>query len=57
MRIALFSDVYKPVVNGVVNHISLLKRYFEQWGEQVWLFVPGQSGDESDVVHLPIVRY
>jgi len=56
MRIALFSDVYKPVVNGVVNHIALLKRYFEQWGEQVWLFVPGQPDsvdDEMNVVRLP----
>ena len=55
MRIALFSDVYKPVVNGVVNHISLLKRYFEQWGEQVWLFVPGQPDmvdDEMNVIRL-----
>ncbi|MFZ1756247.1 MAG: glycosyltransferase [Caldilineaceae bacterium] len=56
MRIALFSDVYKPVVNGVVNHVALLKRYFEQWGEQVWLFVPGQSNvteNEANVVRLP----
>lgn len=56
MRIALFSDVYKPVVNGVVNHVSLLKRYFEQWGEQVWLFVPGQpdsQDDEPNVVRIP----
>jgi len=56
MRIVLFSDVYKPVVNGVVNHVSLLKRYFERWGEQVWLFVPGQPDivdDEPNVVRLP----
>jgi len=56
MRIVLFSDVYKPVVNGVVNHISLLKRYFESWGEQVWLFVPGQPtvvDNEPNVVRLP----
>ncbi|RME60041.1 MAG: glycosyltransferase family 4 protein, partial [Caldilineae bacterium] len=56
MRIALFSDVYKPVINGVVNHVSLLKKYFEQWGEQVWLFVPGQNPteeDEPNVIRLP----
>ncbi|MCL4832887.1 MAG: glycosyltransferase [Caldilineaceae bacterium] len=56
MRIALFSDVYKPVINGVVNHVSLLKRYFERWGEQVWLFVPGQPesvDDEANVIRLP----
>ncbi|MEZ4633489.1 MAG: hypothetical protein R2856_00645 [Caldilineaceae bacterium] len=37
MRIALFSDVYKPVINGVVNHVSLLKNT-SRTGEQVWLF-------------------
>lgn len=56
MRIVLFSDVYKPVVNGVVNHVHLLKHYFESWGEQVWLFVPGQPtvvDNEPNVVRLP----
>ncbi len=56
MRIALISDVYKPVINGVVNHVSLLKRYFEQWGEQVWLFVPGSQDapvDEPNVIRIP----
>ncbi len=57
MRIALISDVYRPVVNGVVNHVALLKRYLEQWGEQVWLFVPGAPGghgqDEPNVIRFP----
>jgi glycosyltransferase involved in cell wall biosynthesis len=56
MRIALFSDVYKPVINGVVNHVALLKHYLEMWGEQVWLFVPGhgeQMGDEPNIVRIP----
>lgn len=56
MRIALFSDVYKPVINGVVNHVSLLKQYFEELGEQVWLFVPGSRhtiDDEPNVIRLP----
>jgi glycosyltransferase involved in cell wall biosynthesis len=56
MRIALFSDVYKPVLNGVVNHVALLKKYFEQLGEQVWLFVPGtpaMDDDEKNVIRIP----
>lgn len=56
MRIALFSDVYKPVVNGVVNHVSLLKKHFEDLGEQVWLFVPGSRrtvDDEPNVIRIP----
>lgn len=56
MRIALFSDVYKPVINGVVNHVGLLKKYFEELGEQVWLFVPGSRhtiDDEPNVIRIP----
>jgi glycosyltransferase involved in cell wall biosynthesis len=56
MRIALFSDVYKPVTNGVVHHVQLLKHYLEQLGEQIWLFVPGGDEDaekEANVIHLP----
>ena len=55
MRIALLSDVYKPVVNGVVHHVDLLKQYLEGWGEQVWLFVPGhpEEGDAPNIVRIP----
>lgn len=56
MRIALFSDVYKPVINGVVNHVNLLKKYFEELGEQVWLFVPGDprvADEEANVIRIP----
>ena len=55
MRIALLSDVYKPIINGVVNHVALLKQHLETWGEQVWLFVPGSSSapDEPNVVRIP----
>jgi 1,2-diacylglycerol 3-alpha-glucosyltransferase len=55
MRIALMSDVYKPVINGVVTHVSLLKQHLENWGEQVWLFVPGQSEptNEPNVIRIP----
>jgi 1,2-diacylglycerol 3-alpha-glucosyltransferase len=56
MRIALFSDLYKPQLNGVVHHVSLLKQYLERWGEDVYLFVPGtrkQADDEQNVVRIP----
>ncbi len=56
MRIALFTDVYTPVINGVVNHVALLKRCFQELGEQVWLFVPGNSRiveDEANVIRIP----
>lgn len=55
MRIALMTDVYKPVINGVVHHVSLLKRHLERLGEQVWLFVPGHSepSDEANIIRIP----
>lgn len=56
MRIAIFSDVYRPHINGVVNHVALLKEHFERWGERVFLFVPGQQeepSDEANVIRLP----
>lgn len=46
MRIAIFTDIYKPQVNGVVNHVELLQQHLEQWGHQVSLFVPGLPGDK-----------
>jgi glycosyltransferase involved in cell wall biosynthesis len=58
MRIALFSDIYKPYINGVVNHVGLLKEHFDRWGEQVYLFVPEQDKeieDESNVIRLPSI--
>lgn len=58
MRIALFSDVYKPHINGVVNHVGLLKDHFDRWAEQVYLFVPEQDKetvDESNVIRLPSI--
>ena len=56
MRVALFTDVYRPVANGVVNHVALLKSYLETWGEQVWLFVPSGSDytiNEPNVMRIP----
>ena len=58
MRIALFSDIYKPHINGVVNHVRLLKEHFDSWGEQVYLFVPEQDkahDEESNVIRLPSI--
>jgi 1,2-diacylglycerol 3-alpha-glucosyltransferase len=59
MRIVLMSDAYRPVINGVVNHIVLLKDWLQRWGEDVWLLAPGRAHpqDEANVVRyagLPI---
>lgn len=56
LRIALFSDIYKPSVNGVVNHVALLRRYLLDWGHTVYLFVPGSGEhpeDASNIIRIP----
>lgn len=56
MRIALLSDVYKPLINGVVHHVSLLKKHLTSLGQEVWLIVPGSKDADDDAkrtVHIP----
>jgi glycosyltransferase involved in cell wall biosynthesis len=52
MRIVLMSDVYRPVINGVVNHVALLKKWLANLGQQVCLLAPGapHPDDEADVI-------
>ncbi len=52
MRIVLMSDAYHPVINGVINHVSLLKKWLTRLGEEVWLLTPGapHPDDEADVI-------
>ena len=37
MRIGIFSDTYPPFVNGVSTSISVLKKYLEKLGHQVYV--------------------
>ena len=37
MRIGIFSDTYPPFVNGVSTSISVLKKYLEKQGHQVYV--------------------
>jgi glycosyltransferase involved in cell wall biosynthesis len=49
MRVALFADCYRPVINGVVTSIESLYRGLAAAGNEVLLFVPSQPGyRESD---------
>lgn len=54
MRIALLTDIFTPHVNGVVNHVSLLKEELEAMGHTVWVVAPGTS-PEPDGDH--VLRY
>jgi len=56
LRIGQFTDVYKPVINGVVHYVSLHKRTLESWGHQVYVFTIGNEDyqdDEPNVVRSP----
>ncbi len=55
MRIALFSECYRPVTNGVVTSIQTLRDILRSWGHTVYVFAPGseQPDDDRDVFRLP----
>lgn len=55
MRIALFSECYLPVTNGVVTSIVTLRETLRAWGHTVYVFAPGapQPEDDADVFRLP----
>jgi len=40
MRIAFFTNCYKPLVNGVVTSISSLTEAYERKGHEVYIFAP-----------------
>ena len=40
MRIAFFTNCYKPLVNGVITSISSLKEAYERKGHEVYVFAP-----------------
>jgi glycosyltransferase involved in cell wall biosynthesis len=53
MHVGMLTDVYKPVVNGITNAISLCKREMEAAGHQVTVFTFGPQEDtdhESGVI-------
>ena len=55
MRIAIFSECYTPVTNGVVTSIVTLRETMRSWGHRVYVFAPGapQPDDDADVFRLP----
>lgn len=52
MRIGIFTDTYKPQINGVVTSIVTLKEELERLGHEVFIFtaaVPGYKNKEKGV--------
>ena len=52
MRIGQLTEIYKPVINGVTNFISLHKRTLESWDHKVFVFTLGFEDYEDDELHV-----
>lgn len=58
MHIAVFSNCYLPLVNGVVGAVSLLRKGFVEQGHQVSIFTPGFDDyvdEERGIYRYPAV--
>jgi len=59
MKIGFFTNVYKPVINGVVNSISSFKKGLEELGHEVYVFAPtcpGYKDDEKNIFRIESLK-
>jgi hypothetical protein len=55
MRIAYFTDTYRPEINGVTNTLRYLTDYLDGQGIEYRVFAPGYGDDaagEEDVIRF-----
>ncbi len=60
MNIAVFTDTYKPEINGVITSIEIFRRQLESKGHTVYLFCPSYFGRETvaeNVYRFPSTPY
>jgi len=57
MKIGIFTDIYKPTINGITISIDTFKESLEQKGHQVYIFAPtAQNAQiETNVFRLPAI--
>jgi len=58
MKIGFFTNVYKPVINGVVSSICSFKKGLEELGHEIYVFVPtspGYKDGERNIVRIDSV--
>lgn len=58
MRIGIFSNAYKPIINGVVNCIDLIRQGLLKRGHEVFVFAPrfpGFKDQEPGIFRFPSV--
>jgi 1,2-diacylglycerol 3-alpha-glucosyltransferase len=66
MRIGLFTDTYRPSINGIVFVVESLKKHLESQGHEVYIFCPGSSirpgrhaeefDEDEHVIRFPSVK-
>ncbi len=53
MRIAIFTESFKPTINGAVVVIEKLKKYLTEMGHEAFVFTSGKVDKESRVYSCP----
>lgn len=66
MRIGLFTDTYRPSINGIVFVVEMLKKRLEEQGHEVYIFCPAKSirrnrdlefdPNEDHIVRFPSIK-
>lgn len=66
MRIGLFTDTYRPSINGIVFVVESLKKHLEAQGHEVFIFCPARSirpsrhaaefDEDNHVIRFPSVK-
>lgn len=66
MRIGLFTDTYRPSINGIVFVVEMLKKRLEEQGHEVYVFCPAKSirrshdlefsAEEDHIVRFPSIK-
>jgi len=52
MRIGLFTDTYRPSINGIVFVVETLKKHLEEQGHEVFIFCPAKTVRPSKYLEL-----
>lgn len=66
MKIGLFTDTYRPTINGIVFVVETLKTQLEALGHEVYVFCPartiapsrtqGPAADDPHVIRIPSIK-
>ena len=60
MRIGIFTDTYRPQVNGVVSSITTLEKELRKLGHKVYIITttdPDVTGVEPNVLRIPSIEF